>query len=134
MTESTLRPTLEHRKWFWKVWDTALGLHSNIPECCVRFMVDHSFPEIAQVNRRRQEILNTLQEADRRPSYVPCEACLTELVAGTLAPNPVHRCNDEDPVCRVFRHPNQDMMDAFFPAPKRTGETDASAHAEHVDQ
>lgn len=79
-----------------------IGIHSQIPECCVHF-----FCELLQVGG---EILLARTNENRRRrfpgqrfsiGYVPCSECWDRITAGLQTPTQIHICRDaqQDPIC-----------------------------------
>lgn len=77
-------------------WGYILGIHSNIPECCVQFYLRH--PDIVALNARRGLFADGVQ-------YVMCTTCLRRYRSGQLVPAKIHLCSQAsaDPICRYYK-------------------------------
>jgi len=75
-----------------------LGVHSNIPECCVVFYVARTSAQICRINARRE------RTDTRNPGYVMCSRCWRGFRRGTVKPATVHICVDshESPICHFY--------------------------------
>lgn len=75
--------------------DYRFGIHSNIPECCVRFFVQRTNTQRVRLNARR---------GASPARYVMCTTCWRRSRAGQHTPNALHICRDshDDPLCHEF--------------------------------
>jgi hypothetical protein len=75
-----------------------LGIHSNIPECCVRFYCARSTKEIVRLNDARDAVDGP------HVGYVMCASCWRKVRRGELTPNVVHICLDsrDGPLCHAY--------------------------------
>lgn len=78
--------------------DYKIGIHSNIPECCVMF-----FTEIASYSDDIIILINGYRNIDRLyelgPGYVMCPLCYDKWINKELEPNKLHICNN---LCEKF--------------------------------
>lgn len=82
--------------------DFQLGIHSEIPKCCVHFYCE-------MLHAGGQLLLARVNEARRRSlpgkrvtaGYVPCSECWARIADGSLAPTQIHTCRDStvDAMC-----------------------------------
>jgi hypothetical protein len=81
------------------------GIHSNIPECCVKFYVEKAEQGIEHIGLTcRPEYIDTHWDI----SYVVCDECDKKVKDGTYIPNKVHSCR---------REPNEDCKKYFREVP-----------------
>lgn len=83
-----------------KNFDYQFGIHSNIPECCVKWYqekVDAGYSNIGETFR--PEYLDNYWDI----SYVTCDECDEKVKAGTYVPNKIHLCRREPKAeCELF--------------------------------
>lgn len=79
-----------------RTWAYRLGIHSNIPECCVRFYIENQ-DRITAINIRRGLVADGVE-------YVMCTRCLRAFRAGHLSPSTLHICRDsrDGPLCHRY--------------------------------
>lgn len=96
---------------YWQVlqaMDREIGLHSNIPECCVDFYVNSHetikkrYPWLGQ--RAQDNMAMGIRmygrrnhgdiPPDNKPMYHSCPECTRRLVLGEIKPNELHICKD----------------------------------------
>jgi hypothetical protein len=83
-----------HRKRVWYEFEWIVGLHSNIPECCVREFCDAVRAGVGPYAKHRwEEVPGRSWDDDDvhwpGAAYVPCRACERRGVY-----NPLHQCGD----------------------------------------
>lgn len=80
----------------------ALGLHSRIPPCCVRFFVLTGDTAISALNQQRAKDFPNAGPQELGQGYVMCPKCWRQHTVTNTPYAQMHTCNPNDPLCQLF--------------------------------
>lgn len=80
------------------------GIHSNIPECCVKFYVEKVKRGEKNIGMKYRPEYFTDIDKYVNIRYVTCNECHAKVIAGTYIPNKIHSCRlNSNNDCTKFR-------------------------------
>lgn len=98
-----------------RITHLALGLHSRIPPCCVRFYVLTPYADIKALNEQRAKDFPNAGPDELGQGYVMCPKCWRQHTVTNTPYAQMHTCNPNDPLCQLFIPPEdlQERLQAW---------------------